>query len=248
MYVRFKRKACEEVGIATFDTVLPADVSEADLVKVVRGLNENPAVNGILVQLPLPKHINEENVLSAIGLDKDVDGFHPLNIGKLCMKGRSPLFEPCTPKGCVELLDRHGIPIAGKNAVVIGRSNIVGLPVANLLLKRDATVTVCHSKTADIPSIVRNADIVVAAIGLPEFVKADWIKPGAVVIDVGINSIADATKKAGKRTVGDVEGALMATGVASYVTPVPGGVGPMTIAMLLRNTTDGWKRALDARQ
>ena len=241
-YVRMKKRACEEVGITSFGYDLPGDISQEDLLKVVQELNENPDVHGILVQLPLPKHLNEEEVLAAISLEKDVDGFHPLNIGRLSMKGREPLFVPCTPKGVIELLDRSGVTIEGKNAVVLGRSNIVGLPVAMLLLHRNATLTICHSRTPDIPAVTRNADILIAAVGRAEMVKGDWIKPGATVIDVGVNAVDDPTVKKGYRLVGDVDFAG-AKEVAGKITPVPGGVGPMTIAMLLRNTMDGAKRA-----
>ena len=242
-YVRMKKKACAEVGIASFSHDLPADISQADLLKVVQDLNANPDVHGILVQLPLPDHIDEEEILSAISLEKDVDGFHPINIGRLSMKRRDPLFVPCTPKGCIELLNRTGVTIEGKRAVVLGRSNIVGLPVAMLLLHRNATLTICHSRTQNLPQVVHEADILIAAVGRPEMVKGDWIKPGAVVIDVGVNAVEDASAKKGYRLVGDVDFAE-AKEVASAITPVPGGVGPMTIAMLLRNTLDGAKQGL----
>jgi 5,10-methylene-tetrahydrofolate dehydrogenase/methenyl tetrahydrofolate cyclohydrolase len=188
-----------------------------------------------LVQLPLPDHLDEEAVLAAISLHKDVDGFHPVNIGRLVMKGRVPLFVPCTPAGCLVLLDDSGTEIEGADAVVVGRSNIVGVPVAGLLRNRNATVTVCHSRTRDLPGAVRRADIVVAAIGRPEMIRGDWIKPGATVIDVGINRVDDPTAKRGYRLVGDVA-FDEAVEVAGAITPVPGGVGPMTIAMLLQNT------------
>jgi 5,10-methylene-tetrahydrofolate dehydrogenase/methenyl tetrahydrofolate cyclohydrolase len=243
-YVRMKKRACAEVGITSFGRELPADVSEEELLAVVAELNADPEVHGILVQLPLPDHIDDETVLAAISLEKDVDGFHPLNIGRLSMKRREPLFVPCTPKGCIELLDRSGIEIAGRNAVVLGRSNIVGLPVAMLLLHRNATLTVCHSRTADLPAMVRQADILVAAVGRPEMVKGDWIKPGAAVIDVGVNAVDDADDPRGYRLVGDVD-FKAATEVAGHITPVPGGVGPMTIAMLLRNTVDGARRTFE---
>jgi len=244
-YVRMKKKACAEVGIASFGRELPEDVSQESLLAVVEELNADPAVNGILVQLPLPAHIDDEAVLAAISLDKDVDGFHPLNIGRLSMKRREPLYVPCTPKGCIELLDRSSIDIAGKHAVVLGRSNIVGLPVAMLLLHRNATLTVCHSRTADLPDMVRQADILVAAVGRPEMVKGDWVKPGAAIIDVGVNAVDDADDPRGYRLVGDVDFEA-ARQVAGHITPVPGGVGPMTIAMLLRNTTDGAERRFAA--
>ncbi|KAH0978552.1 hypothetical protein GBA52_028271 [Prunus armeniaca] len=242
-YVSMKRKACAEVGILSLDIDLHEDVSQVDLIAKVHELNANPDVHGILVQLPLPKHINEEKVLSEISIDKDVDGFHPLNIGKLAMKGREPLFLPCTPKGCLELLSRSGISIKGKKAVVVGRSNIVGLPVSLLLLKADATVTVVHSHSHDPESIIREADIIIAAAGQAMMIKGSWIKPGAAVIDVGTNAIDDSSRKSGYRLVGDVD-FQEACKVAGWVTPVPGGVGPMTVAMLLKNTLDGAKRVI----
>ncbi len=240
-YVRGKKKACNEVGIVSFGHDLPADISQADLLAIVRDLNSKPEVHGILVQLPLPDHIDDEEILGAISLEKDVDGFHPLNIGRLSMKRREPLYVPCTPRGCIELLDRMGIPIEGKEAVVLGRSNIVGLPVAMLLLHRNATLTICHSRTKDLPGVVRRADILIAAVGRPEMVRGDWVKPGVAVIDVGINAVPDASKASGHRLVGDVAFDEVKE-VAGAITPVPGGVGPMTIAMLLRNTVDGAKR------
>lgn len=242
-YVRMKKKACAEVGIASFGHDLPEDISQEELLKVVQELNANPDVNGILVQLPLPDHIDDEEILGAISLEKDVDGFHPLNIGRLSMKRRDPLFVPCTPKGCIELLDRTGVEIEGKRAVVLGRSNIVGLPVAMLLLHRNATLTICHSRTKDLPDVVREADILIAAVGRPEMVKGDWVKPGVVVIDVGMNAVDDPTSEKGYKLVGDVDFNEVKE-VASAITPVPRGVGPMTIAMLLRNTMDGAKRSL----
>ncbi|GAB2296561.1 Bifunctional protein FolD 2 [Dionaea muscipula] len=242
-YVSMKRKACAEVGIKSFDVDLPEQVSEDELINKVHELNSNPDVHGILVQLPLSKHINEERVLSEISIEKDVDGFHPLNIGKLAMKGRDPLFQPCTPKGCLELLKRSGISVKGKKVVVVGRSNIVGLPVSLLLLKEDATVTIVHSHTSGPESIIREADIVIAAAGQAMMIKGNWIKPGAAVIDVGTNAVDDPSKKSGYRLVGDVD-FKEASKVAGWITPVPGGVGPMTVAMLLRNTLDGAKRAI----
>ncbi|MEW5316926.1 MAG: hypothetical protein WDW38_008265 [Sanguina aurantia] len=240
-YVRMKRKACEEIGILSFASDLSDTATEQEVLDVVRGYNDNPDVHGILVQLPLPKHINESLILGAISVDKDVDGFHPLNVGRLCMKGREPLFVPCTPMGCIELLDRCNIQIKGKNAVVVGRSNIVGMPVAMLLNKRDATVTICHSRTVDMESIVRQADIIIAAAGQPGLIKGSWVKPGAAIIDVGTNAVDDATKKAGYRLVGDADYAECKE-VAGAITPVPGGVGPLTIAMLMRNTVESGRR------
>ncbi|RME40886.1 MAG: bifunctional methylenetetrahydrofolate dehydrogenase/methenyltetrahydrofolate cyclohydrolase FolD [Caldilineae bacterium] len=241
-YVRMKKRACAEVGITSFGHDLPEDISQEELLKIVRDLNANPDVHGILVQLPLPDHIDDEEILGAISLEKDVDGFHPLNIGRLSMKRREPLFVPCTPRGCIELLDRTGVEIEGKRAVVLGRSNIVGLPVAMLLLHRNATLTICHSRTKNLPDVVRQADILVAAVGRAEMVRGDWVKPGAVVIDVGVNAVDDPTREKGYRLVGDVAFDEVKE-VASAITPVPGGVGPMTIAMLLRNTLDSAKRA-----
>lgn len=243
-YVNMKRKACAEVGIKSFDFDLPEQVSEAQVIQKVQELNAHPDVHGILVQLPLPQHINEENVLNEISIEKDVDGFHPLNIGKLGMKGRDPLFQPCTPKGCLELLSRSGISIKSKRAVVVGRSNIVGLPVALLLLKADATISVVHSRTPDPESIIREADIIIAAAGQAKMIKGNWIKPGAAVIDVGTNAVDDPSRKSGYRLVGDVD-FEEACKVAGWVTPVPGGVGPMTVAMLLKNTLDGAKRKIE---
>jgi len=234
-YVAAKQKACQELGMVSYHRPLPADISQEALEAEIRALNADPAVNGILVQLPLPAHLNEERVLALIGPEKDVDGFSPLNIGRLAQKGREPLFVPCTPYGCIYLLEQAGVKIEGANAVVLGRSNIVGMPAALLLIGKNATVTVCHSRTKNLPDLVRQADILIAAIGKPEMVRGDWIKPGAAVIDVGINAKPDATKKSGHRLVGDVcfdE----AKEVAGFLTPVPGGVGPMTIAMLMKNT------------
>jgi methylenetetrahydrofolate dehydrogenase (NADP+)/methenyltetrahydrofolate cyclohydrolase len=239
-YVSSKGKACTEAGMGSITHKLPATATQAEVEELVKTLNADPAVNGILVQLPLPKGLDEQAVLDLISLAKDVDGFHPMNIGQLVMKGRKPLFIPCTPNGCIELLLRSGIPIAGAEAVVVGRSNIVGVPVAALLNNADATVTICHSKTRNLPGVVRRADIVVAAIGRPRYVRGDWIKPGAAVIDVGINRIEDPSKKSGFRLVGDVA-FDEAVEVAGHITPVPGGVGPMTIAMLLTNTVRGFK-------
>lgn len=234
-YVRSKQKACEDLGMGSVSYHLPGDASQEQVEALVSQLNADPAVHGILVQLPMPAHLNEERVLSLINIEKDVDGFSPLNIGRLAQKGREPLFVPCTPYGCIYLLEQVGVQIEGANAVVLGRSNIVGMPAALLLIGRNATVTVCHSRTRNLPDVVRQADIVIAAIGKKEFVRGDWIKPGAAVIDVGINEVADPSRKSGRRLVGDVcfdE----AKEVAGWITPVPGGVGPMTIAMLMRNT------------
>lgn len=246
-YVRMKKKACADVGIRDFGIDLPGDATQEAIVRAVHECNANPEVDGILVQLPLPAHIDENAVLDEISHAKDADGLHPLNMGCLALKGRTPSAVACTPKGCIELLKRYKVPIDGKSAVVLGRSNIVGVPVAHLLLQENATVTVCHSRTADIPAVIGRADIVVAAIGKPNFVKGEWLKPGATVIDVGINSVPDASKKSGYRLVGDVdfESAIL-PGRAGAITPVPGGVGPMTIAMLLSNTTDAFERTVTA--
>lgn len=235
VYVRSKQRACEEVGIRSFGKLLPADTSQAALEDLIQELNSNRDVHGILVQLPLPSALNEESALNQISLQKDVDGFHPVNIGRLAQKGRQPFFIPCTPAGVLHLLKVNFSTLEGKNAVVLGRSNIVGMPVALLLLRENATVTICHSRTKDLPEVVRCADILVAAIGQPEMVKGDWIKPGAVVIDVGVNRVEDDLKEKGYRLNGDVD-FEEASQVAAAITPVPGGVGPMTIAMLLRNT------------
>jgi len=234
-YVASKQKACAELGMGSVSHNLPEDVSQEVLEKLVKSLNDDKSVNGILVQLPLPSHLNEERVLQLVSIEKDVDGFSPINIGRLAQKGREPLFVPCTPYGCIYLLEKAGVQIEGANAVVLGRSNIVGMPAALLLIGKNATVTVCHSRTKDLPSVIRSADILIAAIGKTEFVRGDWVKPGAAVIDVGINSKPDATKKSGHRLVGDVN-FDEAREVAGFITPVPGGVGPMTIAILMRNT------------
>ncbi len=234
-YVTSKQKACAELGMGSVSHHLPGDASQQQVEALVKSLNDDPKINGILVQLPMPGHIDEERVLQLINIEKDVDGFSPLNIGRLAQKGREPLFVPCTPYGCIYLLEQSGVKIEGANAVVLGRSNIVGMPAALLLIGRNATVTVCHSRTRDLPDVVRQADILIAAIGRTEMVRGDWIKPGAAVIDVGINEIADPTKKSGRRLVGDVNFAE-AVEVAGHITPVPGGVGPMTIAMLMKNT------------
>jgi len=235
VYVRSKRKASAEVGIESFGFELPATASQEEVENLVRQLNADPKVNGILVQLPLPSGLDEERVLSAISLEKDVDGFHPMNIGRLAQKGRDPLFIPCTPAGVMYMLEKTVPKLEGVNAVVLGRSNIVGMPVALLLVRANATVTVCHSRTKDLAGVVRQADVLVAAVGRPEMVRGDWVKPGAVVIDVGINRVEDASRPKGYRLVGDVHYDEVKE-VASHITPVPGGVGPMTIAMLLNNT------------
>ncbi len=231
VYVRNKGKQTKEAGMDSIEHKLPADSSEADLLTLIDQLNNDKAVNGILVQLPLPKHIDESKVINAISVEKDVDGFHIENVGKLSIGEESLV--PCTPTGCVMLLKDQLGDLKGKNAVIVGRSNIVGKPVAMLLLKEHCTVTIAHSRTQDLPAVCRGADILIAAVGVPELVKGDWVKPGAVVIDVGINRIE--TDEGKTRLIGDVDFAE-ASKNAGAITPVPGGVGPMTIACLLRST------------
>ncbi len=238
VYVSSKRKACAELGIESFGFELPADATQDKVEGLVSELNADPRVHGILVQLPLPSHLDEEKVLRAISIEKDVDGFHPINIGRLAQKGRDPLFVPCTPAGSLVLAQTVYPKLEGCNAVVLGRSNIVGMPVALLLVRANATVTICHSRTKDLPSVVRQADVLIAAVGRPNMVKGSWVKPGAVVIDVGINRIEDPTHPKGSRLVGDVDFEEVKE-VAGAITPVPGGVGPMTIAMLMQNTLRG---------
>jgi methylenetetrahydrofolate dehydrogenase (NADP+) / methenyltetrahydrofolate cyclohydrolase len=234
-YVRGKIKAAAEAGIDSQTLSRPESIDQAELLSLIDQLNRDPEVDGILVQLPLPDHIDESAVIHALDPDKDVDGFSPENVGRLVIG--EDAFEPCTPAGIVEMLRRSGIETVGAHAVIVGRSNIVGKPMANLLLRKglDCTVTVCHSRTHDLPAITRQADILIAAIGRAEFVKGDWVKEGAAVIDVGINRIDDASRERGYRLVGDVEFDA-ARERAAFITPVPGGVGPMTIAMLLKNT------------
>ncbi len=233
VYVRNKGKQTEEVGMTSFEHKLPVETSEADLLALVDQLNNDPAINGILVQLPLPKHVNAEKVLNAIDPNKDVDGFHPMNVGKLWIGERALV--PCTPTGSIILAKSVQADLTGLDAVIVGRSNIVGKPIAQLLLRENCTVTLAHSRTRDLPEVVRRADLVVAAVGIPEMIKGAWIKPGAIVIDVGINRIPKDDGKT--RLVGDVAYEEAAK-VASAITPVPGGVGPMTIACLLRNTVE----------
>ncbi len=244
VYVRSKGRACEEAGMHSVTIRLPVETSEAELLATVDRLNNDPAIHGILVQLPLPKHINSEKVLHRIDPAKDVDGFHPMNVGKL-VTGDKTAFRPATPYGVQQMLIREGIETRGANVVIVGRSNIVGKPMANLLIQQgpggDATVTVCHSKTRDLPAVARTADILIAAIGKAEFVTADMVRPGAVVIDVGINRVDDASQAKGYRLTGDVAYGPV-SGVASAITPVPGGVGPMTIAMLLKNTLQAMRQ------
>ena len=234
-YVRMKRKACAELGIESFGHVMPAEASQQEVEALVAQLNADKRVHGILVQLPLPAGLDEEAVLKSISIEKDVDGFHPINIGRLAQKGREPLFVPCTPAGCIVLLKESGAQLSGSRAVVVGRSNIVGMPAALMLVKENATVTICHSRTKDLPGVCREADILIAAIGQPEMIRGDWIRPGAYVIDVGVNRVDDPGSDKGYKLVGDVA-FEEAKQVAGAITPVPGGVGPMTIAGLLRNT------------
>jgi len=242
-YVRMKTKACEETGVKSILKRLPASSSETDVLKAVEELNKDDTVHGILVQMPLPDGVDSTKVLLAVSPRKDVDGFHPIHVGNLALRGYKPDFVACTPLGCMELLKRYNIPVEGKNAVVVGRSNTVGMPLALLLLHANATVTICHSKSMNMDKIVSSADVVFAAVGKAQLIKKEWIKPGAVCIDVGINTVEDATKKAGYRLVGDIDFDNVVH-VASKITPVPGGVGPMTVAMLLRNTLDAAKRSL----
>lgn len=243
-YVRMKQNRCKKVGIVSFGHTLAAEAGQDEVEQLVRELGTDPKVHGILVQLPLPDRLDEEAVLNAIPLHKDVDGFHPVNIGRLAMKGRKPLFIPCTPAGVIRLLEEAGAEFDGAEAVVLGRSNIVGMPAAMLLIHRNATVTVCHSRTKDLPGVCRRADILVAAVGRPQMVKADWVKPGAFVIDVGSNRIDDPDSEKGYRWVGDVDFDSVKD-VAGAITPSPGGVGPMTIAGLLQNTLRAAKIAID---
>ncbi len=245
MYVRMKRRACERVGLRSEARILPTASSQAQVEEAVRAFNDDPAIHGILVQLPLPDHIDEEAVLNEISLAKDVDGIHPMNLGRLGMRGREPSFTPATPTGVMVLIGETGRAIEGARAAVVGRSNIVGLPVALMLANANATVTICHSRTRDLPEVLGRADIVVAAIGRPEFVKGAWLKPGAVVIDVGSNSVPDPESEKGYRYVGDVE-FESARSVGGYISKVPGGVGPMTITMLLSNTMKAAERSLPA--
>lgn len=237
VYVKNKGRACEEIGFHSVTTNLPESTTESELLELISEFNSDKNIHGILVQLPLPKHINESKIIEAIDFKKDVDGFHPQNVGRLSI-GQS-CFIPCTPFGIVELIKRSKIETSGKNVVVIGRSNIVGKPMASLFLRKDlnATVTVCHSATKDIKQFSTEADILIAAIGKPEFVTSDMIKKGAVIIDVGINRVDDANSPKGSRLTGDVDFNSCFEKV-SKITPVPGGVGPMTIAMLMRNTLD----------
>lgn len=227
VYVNNKKKACEALGIESFEYLLPEDATQEELLELVEKLNNDDKVDGILVQLPLPRHLDEKAVIAAISPDKDVDAFHAVNVGKIMIGDYT--FAPCTPSGIIELIERSGISLEGKNCVVIGRSNIVGKPMSMLLLHKNATVTICHSRTKNLAEVVRSADVVVAAVGKPKFVTADMVKEGAVVIDVGINRMDDG------KLCGDVDFDAVAP-KCSHITPVPGGVGPMTIAVLMQNT------------
>jgi len=235
VYVSMKEKACQEAGMFSDEYKLHTETSEADLLALIDRLNRDPRIHGILVQLPLPGHINTEKVLEAISPAKDVDGFHPYNVGRLVVG--KPLFQPCTPYGVMVMLKEAGVSLAGKEVVVVGRSNIVGKPVAFMCLQEHATVTLCHSRTRDLAEKVRGADVLIAAVGKAEMIKGEWIKEGAVVIDVGVNRVGE------KKLVGDVEFAAAAERAAA-ITPVPGGVGPMTITMLLYNTLESAKRTV----
>jgi len=237
VYVGRKAKACAEVGFLSREYRLPAETEEKKLLKIIKKLNKDDLVHGILVQLPLPKHISTETIIAAIDPCKDVDGFHPVNVGGLVTG--TPLFVPCTPRGIMELISRSGIELAGKEAVVVGRSNIVGKPMALLLLAQHATVTMCHSKTKDLASVTGRADVLVAAIGKPHMIKANMVKEGAVVIDVGVNRLENG------KLAGDVAFEEVAA-KASFITPVPGGVGPMTIAMLMQNTLEAARRSINS--
>ena len=242
-YVTAKERACEEIGIYSNDNRLPAETGQAELMALVNKLNDDPKINGILVQLPLPKHLNEAEVLLAIDPAKDVDGFHPMNVGKMVVGEEA--FLPCTPHGVIHLLLRSGVKIEGAHVVIVGRSNIVGKPIANMLIQKspkgNATVTVCHTRTKDLSYHTKQADIIIAAAGRPNTITADMVKEGVVVIDVGVNRVEDATKKRGYRLAGDVDFEAVKE-KASFITPVPGGVGPMTITMLLYNTVESAKR------
>lgn len=246
-YVRMKQRMCEKLGIRSIGHTLPADASQEEVEELVSELNADPGVNGILVQLPLPGHVDEEAVLNSIDLEKDVDGFHPVNIGRLAMKGREPLFIPCTPYGIMVLLEETGVELSGAEAVVVGRSNIVGLPVAMLLQQANATVTICHSRTRDLAGHTKRADVLIAAVGRPEMITGEMVKPGATIIDVGVNRVDDPDSERSYRLVGDVAYDSAAE-VAGAITPVPGGVGPMTIAMLMKNTLRAAQIALEREE
>lgn len=239
-YIRSKHRLCAELGMRSLHHQLAADATQEQVESVVKSLAENPEAHGILIQLPLPAHLDEERVLALVPLEKDVDGFHPINVGRLAMKGRRPEFVPCTPAGCMRLLERSGVELKGARAVVVGRSNIVGLPMALLLNHADATVTIVHSRTKNVDSILKEADVVVAAIGKANFIRGEQLKPGSCVIDVGINRTSEGL-------VGDVEFAS-AQAVAGRITPVPGGVGPMTLIMLMENTLKAAQKSFQVRE
>ncbi|MBN9417784.1 MAG: bifunctional 5,10-methylenetetrahydrofolate dehydrogenase/5,10-methenyltetrahydrofolate cyclohydrolase [Candidatus Eremiobacteraeota bacterium] len=239
-YIRSKHRLCADLGMQSLHHQLPADATQEEVEAVVRQLAEDPGAHGILIQLPLPAHLDEERVLALVPLEKDVDGFHPVNVGRLAMKGRRPEFVPCTPAGCMRLLERSGVPLKGARAVVVGRSNIVGLPMALLLNHADATVTIVHSRTVGLDEILGQADIVVAAIGKANFIRGEQLKPGCCVIDVGIN-------RTDSGLVGDVDFETVRQ-VAAHVTPVPGGVGPMTLIMLMENTLKAAQKSFQVRE
>ena len=245
-YVRMKKKACKKIGIVNYDVHLDENISEKELINEVNKMNENDNIHAILIQLPLPKHINEENVIKQVNLHKDVDGFHPQNIGNMALNRKQNMIAPCTPEGCIELLDRYKIEIQGKHVVMLGRSNIVGMPLSLLFLHRNATVTICHSKTKNIKDITKTADILVSACGNPQFIKKNHIKNGCVILDIGINALPDETKKRKYRLVGDVDYDDVCD-LCEAITPVPGGIGPMTIAMLLKHTVELTIQAEDNR-
>lgn len=243
-YVTAKEKACAELGMKSFERKLPATASEQQIVDIVKAFNDDPAVHGILVQLPLPKGVSEGRIIEGISPDKDVDGFTPINVGRMVLGEQC--FLPCTPHGVIKLIEVAGVKTAGAHAVVVGRSNIVGKPLANLLTRKsiNATVTVCHTGTKDLGAETRRADILIACAGVPELIKGDMVKPGACVIDVGVNRVEDATRAKGWRLVGDVDFDAVKD-IAGSITPVPGGVGPMTITMLLYNTVESAERSAD---
>ena len=245
-YVRMKKKACKKIGIINYDVHLDENISEKELINEVNKMNENDNIHAILIQLPLPKHINEENVIKQVNLHKDVDGFHPQNIGNMALNRKQNMIAPCTPEGCIELLDRYNIEIQGKHVVMLGRSNIVGMPLSLLFLHRNATVTICHSKTKNIKDITKTADILVSACGNPQFIKKNHIKNGCIILDIGINALPDETKKRKYRLVGDVDYDDVCHS-CDAITPVPGGIGPMTIAMLLKHTVELTIQAKDNR-
>lgn len=240
-YVKMKQRAAESIGMYFELHHHPSDVTEKELLYCVQTLNHNPRIHGIIVQLPLPDHINKNNIISEVNLLKDVDGFHALNIGKLALDGYTPDFSPCTPKGVMKLLKHYNVELSGKRCVVLGKSNIVGLPMALMLLNEGATVTICDHNTPCEDEITREADVLISATGVPRLVKSHWIKEGAVVIDIGINTVVDSSKKKGYRLVGDVDFENVID-KARLITPVPGGIGPMTVAMLMQSTYDSFER------